>query len=215
MLVEAGDLIPSDGDVIEGVASVNEAAITGKSAPVIRESGGDRSAVTGGTQVLSDWIKVRITAAPGSTFLDRMLFWRRSRSRAPTVCPARTSAVMRCMAVVDLPDPPFSLPITISRAMRDLDNQMARPLGSAPPDLDDRADSGSGILASALEQALRDRHDVPVGPGVLQAGVEDLDHRRAAGVVAERREVGGSAGSSASTSTAWAAAPSVPVTSRQ
>ena len=64
---------PSDGEVIEGVASVNEAAITGESAPVIRESGGDRSAVTGGTQVLSDWIRVRITAAPGSTFLDRMI----------------------------------------------------------------------------------------------------------------------------------------------
>ena len=73
VLVEAGDLIPSDGDVVEGVASVNEAAITGESAPVIRESGGDRSAVTGGTTVISDWIKVRITAAPGHTFLDRMI----------------------------------------------------------------------------------------------------------------------------------------------
>ena len=73
VLVEAGDFIPSDGEVIEGVASVNEAAITGESAPVIRESGGDRSAVTGGTQVLSDWIRVRITAAPGSTFMDRMI----------------------------------------------------------------------------------------------------------------------------------------------
>jgi potassium-transporting ATPase ATP-binding subunit len=73
VLVEAGDIIPSDGEVIEGVASVNEAAITGESAPVIRESGGDRSAVTGGTQVLSDWIRVRITAAAGATFLDRMI----------------------------------------------------------------------------------------------------------------------------------------------
>jgi len=73
VIVEAGDLIPSDGEVIEGIASVNEAAITGESAPVIRESGGDRSAVTGGTEVLSDWIKVRITAAVGSTFLDRMI----------------------------------------------------------------------------------------------------------------------------------------------
>jgi K+-transporting ATPase ATPase B chain len=73
VLVEAGDLIPSDGEVIEGIASVNESAITGESAPVIRESGGDRSAVTGGTQVLSDQIKVRITAAQGSTFLDRMI----------------------------------------------------------------------------------------------------------------------------------------------
>jgi potassium-transporting ATPase ATP-binding subunit len=73
VLVEAGDIIPSDGEVVEGIASVNEAAITGESAPVIRESGGDRSAVTGGTQVLSDWIRVKITAALGSTFLDRMI----------------------------------------------------------------------------------------------------------------------------------------------
>ncbi|HXQ09869.1 MAG TPA: potassium-transporting ATPase subunit KdpB [Caulobacteraceae bacterium] len=73
VMVEAGDMVPSDGDIIEGVASVNEAAITGESAPVIRESGGDRSAVTGGTTVVSDWIKVRITAEPGNTFLDRMI----------------------------------------------------------------------------------------------------------------------------------------------
>ncbi len=73
VLVEAGEIIPGDGDIIEGVASVNESAITGESAPVIRESGGDRSAVTGGTTVLSDFIKVKITASPGSTFLDRMI----------------------------------------------------------------------------------------------------------------------------------------------
>ena len=73
VLVEAGDLIPSDGEIIEGVASVNESAITGESAPVIREAGGDRSAVTGGTTVLSDWIKVRITAQAGETFIDRMI----------------------------------------------------------------------------------------------------------------------------------------------
>ncbi|MCX8253249.1 potassium translocating ATPase, subunit B [Beijerinckiaceae bacterium RH AL1] len=73
VLVEAGDIIPSDGEVIEGIASIDESAITGESAPVIRESGGDRSAVTGGTHVLSDHIRVRITAAAGSTFLDRMI----------------------------------------------------------------------------------------------------------------------------------------------
>ena len=73
VVVDAGETIPSDGELVEGMASVNEAAITGESAPVIRESGGDRSAVTGGTQVLSDWICVRITAAPGSTFIDRMI----------------------------------------------------------------------------------------------------------------------------------------------
>jgi potassium-transporting ATPase ATP-binding subunit len=73
VLVEAGDFIPGDGEVIEGVASVNESAITGESAPVIRESGGDRSAVTGGTQVLSDWLVVRISNNPGDSFLDRMI----------------------------------------------------------------------------------------------------------------------------------------------
>jgi K+-transporting ATPase ATPase B chain len=73
VLIEAGDIIPGDGEVVEGVASVNEAAITGESAPVIREAGGDRSAVTGGTTVLSDWIVVRIAANPGETFLDRMI----------------------------------------------------------------------------------------------------------------------------------------------
>jgi potassium-transporting ATPase ATP-binding subunit len=71
--VEAGDVIPADGDIIEGVASVDESAITGESAPVIRESGGDRSAVTGGTRVLSDWIRVKVTVNPGETFLDRMI----------------------------------------------------------------------------------------------------------------------------------------------
>jgi K+-transporting ATPase ATPase B chain len=71
--VPAGEIIPADGEIIEGVASVDESAITGESAPVIRESGGDRSAVTGGTRVLSDWIRIRVTANPGETFLDRMI----------------------------------------------------------------------------------------------------------------------------------------------
>ncbi|PYV44267.1 MAG: potassium-transporting ATPase subunit B, partial [Acidobacteria bacterium] len=73
VLVSAGEFIPSDGEIIEGVASVDESAITGESAPVIRESGGDRSAVTGGTRVLSDHIRVKITSNPGETFLDRMI----------------------------------------------------------------------------------------------------------------------------------------------
>ncbi len=73
VLVEAGAIIPADGDVVEGIASVDESAVTGESAPVIRESGGDRSAVTGGTRVLSDWIIVRVTAEPGASFLDRMI----------------------------------------------------------------------------------------------------------------------------------------------
>ena len=73
VFVKAGEFIPADGEIVEGVASVDESAITGESAPVIRESGGDRSAVTGGTRVLSDWIKVRVTSDPGHTFLDRMI----------------------------------------------------------------------------------------------------------------------------------------------
>lgn len=73
VLVEPGDIIPGDGEVIEGIASVDESAITGESAPVIREAGGDRSSVTGGTRVLSDWVRVRISADPGETFLDRMI----------------------------------------------------------------------------------------------------------------------------------------------
>ena len=86
----AGEIIPGDGEIIEGIASVDESAITGESAPVIRESGGDRSAVTGGTRVLSDQIVVRITARPGETFLDRMIALvegaaaRRRRTRSPS-----------------------------------------------------------------------------------------------------------------------------------
>jgi len=84
VLVSANELIPADGEVIEGVASVDESAITGESAPVIRESGGDRSAVTGGTRVLSDWLVVRVTAEPGQTFLDRMISMVEGAKRAKT-----------------------------------------------------------------------------------------------------------------------------------
>jgi len=84
VLVEAGDLIPLDGEIISGIASVNESAITGESAPVIREAGGDRSAVTGGTQVVSDRLLIRITASPGDTFIDRMIRLVEGASRAKT-----------------------------------------------------------------------------------------------------------------------------------
>jgi K+-transporting ATPase ATPase B chain len=84
VLVETGDFIPGDGEVMEGVASVDESAITGESAPVIRESGGDFSSVTGGTRVLSDWIVVRISADPGETFLDRMIALVESAKRQKT-----------------------------------------------------------------------------------------------------------------------------------
>src|SRR5574338_77618 len=84
VVCEVGDMIPADGEVIYGVASVDESAITGESAPVIRESGGDRSAVTGGTKVLSDWIVVRVTARPGEAFLDRMIAMVEGARRART-----------------------------------------------------------------------------------------------------------------------------------
>ncbi len=84
VVCEPGDVIPSDGEVVEGVASVDESAITGESAPVIRESGGDRSAVTGGTRVLSDYLVIRITAGPGETFLDRMIALVEGASRQKT-----------------------------------------------------------------------------------------------------------------------------------
>jgi K+-transporting ATPase ATPase B chain len=84
VFIEAGDFVPADGEVIQGAASVDESAITGESAPVIRESGGDFSAVTGGTRVLSDWIVVRVTVNPGETFLDRMIAMVESASRQKT-----------------------------------------------------------------------------------------------------------------------------------
>jgi K+-transporting ATPase ATPase B chain len=84
LLIEAGDFVPADGEVIEGVASVDESAITGESAPVIRESGGDFSSVTGGTRVLSDWLIVRVTANPGEAFLDRMIAMVESATRQKT-----------------------------------------------------------------------------------------------------------------------------------
>ncbi len=83
-LVEAGDIIPADGEVVEGIASVDESAVTGESAPVIRESGGDRSAVTGGTRILSDWLIVKVTASPGEGFLDRMISLVEGASRQKT-----------------------------------------------------------------------------------------------------------------------------------
>lgn len=102
ILVEAGDVIASDGEIVEGVASVNEAAITGESAPVIREAGGDRSAVTGGTTVVSDWIKVRITSAPGSTFLDRMIAMVEGANRRKTPNELALSVLLAGLTLVFL-----------------------------------------------------------------------------------------------------------------
>jgi potassium-transporting ATPase ATP-binding subunit len=102
ILVEAGDLIPADGEVIEGVASVDESAITGESAPVIRESGGDRSSVTGGTRVLSDWLVVRITANPGETFLDRMIALVEGAKRQKTPNEIALDILLAAMTIIFL-----------------------------------------------------------------------------------------------------------------
>lgn len=102
VLVEAGDQIPADGEVIEGVASVDESAITGESAPVIRESGGDRSSVTGGTRVLSDWLIVRVTADPGETFLDRMISLVEGAKRQKTPNEIALDILLAAMTIIFL-----------------------------------------------------------------------------------------------------------------
>ncbi len=102
VMVRAGELIPGDGEVIEGVASVDESAITGESAPVIRESGGDRSAVTGGTKVLSDWIKVQITARPGESFIDRMIALVEGAKRQKTPNEIALSQLLTAFAIIFL-----------------------------------------------------------------------------------------------------------------
>ncbi|MES1245682.1 MAG: potassium-transporting ATPase subunit KdpB [Acidobacteriota bacterium] len=113
VLVEAGDTIPGDGEVIEGAASVNEAAVTGESAPVIRESGGDRSSVTGGTQVLSDWLVVRIMANPGETFLDRMISLVEGARRQKTPNEIALSILLAALTLVFLIATVTLLPFSI------------------------------------------------------------------------------------------------------
>jgi potassium-transporting ATPase ATP-binding subunit len=113
VLVEAGDFIPVDGTVIEGVASVNESAITGESAPVIRESGGDRSSVTGGTQVLSDWLIVEVTANPGEAFLDRMISLVEGAKRQKTPNEIALDILLAAMTIIFLLATATLLPYSI------------------------------------------------------------------------------------------------------
>jgi len=101
-LVQAGEQIPADGEIIEGAASVNESVITGESAPVIREAGGDRSAVTGGTTVLSDWLKVRVTAEPGESFMDRMIALIEGAKRQKTPNEVALSILLAALTIVFL-----------------------------------------------------------------------------------------------------------------
>ncbi|HEV8651723.1 MAG TPA: potassium-transporting ATPase subunit KdpB [Actinomycetes bacterium] len=102
VMVEAGEVIPGDGEVVEGIASVDESAITGESAPVIRESGGDRSAVTGGTKVLSDWIRVRVTSEPGKSFLDRMIALVEGAERQKTPNEIALSILLSILTIIFL-----------------------------------------------------------------------------------------------------------------
>jgi K+-transporting ATPase ATPase B chain len=102
VLVEAGDYIPLDGDVIDGVASVDESAITGESAPVIRESGGDRCAVTGGTKVLSDWLIVQVTTNPGESFLDRMIAMVEGAARQKTPNELALNILLAALTIIFL-----------------------------------------------------------------------------------------------------------------
>ena len=168
VLVEAGDMIPSDGEVIVGMASVNEAAITGESAPVIRESGGDRSAVTGGTQVLSDWIRVRITAAPGSTFLDRMIRLVEGAERQKTPNEIALNILSdrpdHHLRVRDRDDPELRL---LCR-QHDLGRDPGRAVRDADPDHDRRA-------------AVGHRHCRHGSPGALQRAGDVRPRRRGGG----------------------------------
>jgi K+-transporting ATPase ATPase B chain len=102
VLVEAGDTIPLDGEIIEGVASIDESAVTGESAPVIRESGGDRSAVTGGTRVLSDWLIIRITSRPGDSFIDRMIAMVEGAKRQKTPNEIALNILLAAMTIIFL-----------------------------------------------------------------------------------------------------------------
>ncbi|HEU5195519.1 MAG TPA: potassium-transporting ATPase subunit KdpB [Methylomirabilota bacterium] len=113
VLVDAGDFIPVDGTVMEGVASVNESAITGESAPVIRESGGDRSSVTGGTQVLSDWLVVQVTANPGEAFLDRMISLVEGAKRQKTPNEIALDILLAAMTIIFLLATATLLPFSI------------------------------------------------------------------------------------------------------
>ncbi len=139
VLVEAGDMIPADGEVIEGVASVNESAITGESAPVIRESGGDFSAVTGGTTVLSDWLVVRVTVNPGEAFLDRMIAMVEGAKRQKTPNEIALTILLVALTIIFLlrdGDPATLLPVQRGRGrgrLAGVHHRAGRPVGLPDP----------------------------------------------------------------------------------
>ncbi len=139
VLIEAGDFVPGDGEVIEGVASVDESAITGESAPVIRESGGDRSAVTGGTRVLSDWLVVRITANPGEAFLDRMIAMVEGAKRQKTPNEIALDILLAALTIIFCWSRPPCYPIRSTRSTAparaaDHGHSVGRIVGLSDPD---------------------------------------------------------------------------------
>ncbi|MDX2118289.1 MAG: HAD-IC family P-type ATPase, partial [Planctomycetota bacterium] len=130
VLVQADDTIPGDGEVIEGVASVNESAVTGESAPVIREAGGDRSSVVGGTQVLSDWLIVRIAADPGSSFLDRMIAMVEGAKRQKTPNEIALDILLAALTITFLLACATLLPYSIYAVSQ---AKLADPMSTAQP----------------------------------------------------------------------------------
>ena len=160
-VVPAGELIPGDGDIIEGIASVDESAITGESAPVIRESGGDRSAVTGGTRVLSDQIVVRITSKPGETFLDRMIALVEGAERQKTPNEIALNILLAGLTIIFLLAVVTLQPFAIYSHARPVAHRARRAARVPDPDDDRRA-------------ALGDRHR---GHGPARAAQRARDER--------------------------------------
>ena len=164
VLVEAGDVIPADGEVIEGVASVNESAITGESAPVIRESGGDRSAVTGGTRVLSDWLVVRVTAKPGESFLDRMIAMVEGAKRQKTPNEIALSILLAGLTLIFLLATATLLPFSLFSV--------------------EAAGQGSPITVTVLVALLVCLIPTTIGALLSAIGIAGMDRLSAANVIA-------------------------------
>ncbi|MBY0276230.1 potassium-transporting ATPase subunit KdpB [Candidatus Binatia bacterium] len=164
VLVEAGDFIPSDGEIVMGVASVDESAITGESAPVIREAGGDRSAVTGGTRVLSDWLVVKITSDPGETFLDRMISMVEGAKRQKTPNEIALNILLAALTIVFLLATVTLLPFSIFAV--------------------DQAGQGSPVTVTTLTALLVCLIPTTIG-GLLSAiGIAGMDRMIQANVIA-------------------------------
>ena len=177
VLVEANDMIPLDGEVIEGVASVDESAITGESAPVVRESGGDFSSVTGGTRVLSDWLVVRITVNPGESFLDRMIGMVEGAKRQKTPNEIALTILLIALTIVFLVVTVTLLPYSVfsveaaKAGNRGHPDRAGRAAGVPDPDHHRRAAVGRGRGRHEPDDAgQRDRHLGPRGGGRRRRG---------------------------------------------